>query len=45
METPHRNSAAAAAIEQLEHTGLAVEMVDAEWRLIWISAEMRTLLR
>jgi class 3 adenylate cyclase len=34
---------AKAIAEQLEETGMAAELVDAEWRLVWVSPEMRAI--
>jgi class 3 adenylate cyclase len=33
-----------AVIEQIEKTGLAVELVDPEWKLVWVSPELRKML-
>ena len=34
----------AETIEQLEQTGLAAELFDAQWRYVWLSPQMRALL-
>jgi hypothetical protein len=31
-------------IEELERTGFAVEVVDPEWRLVWISSQLREMV-